>query len=97
MTSNDHTVQAGRLLYDGTSDQINQIKHEVTLESIGPVTVSTVELPIHWGGGFETCLFWADDSMVVEKYNDIPDAANGHRKWINPEVIAQAIAESGIR
>lgn len=93
----NHTVPEGATTYDGTPYNINQIKHEITLESIGPVTVSTVELNPDWGGGFETCLFWLDNSMVVEKYNDIPDAANGHRKWIAPEVIAQAIAESGIQ
>ena len=69
-----------------------QQRNTINLESIGQVVVSTVELHHTWGNGFETCLFWTGNSMVVDNYSDEYDAKVGHIRWTRPENVARAIA-----
>ena len=67
----------------------------VTLESVGSVLVSTVELP---DLTYETCLFWwkAEDthSEVVAWYWKQPEAKSGHQEWLEPSKIARAVVEA---
>lgn len=74
-------------------------KTRVTLESVGPVDVSTVELPNGW---FETCLFWGRaprTSEVVDRYASRGSAIDAHAEWCEPATLARAlqriIAEQG--
>ena len=74
---------------------------EITLESIGPVEVSTVLLQpelIDW----ETCLFWGQstyggrESLVVGRITPpwlFTDMEQWHDDWCKPALIAKEIAE----
>jgi hypothetical protein len=67
------------------------LKTTVTLETIGKVDVSTIDLS-HTGiwTGYETCLFWRElDSDVVETYGSWEQAQAGHARWTDPAVLAE--------
>lgn len=66
----------------------------VTLESIGEVLVSTVQLP---NGAWETALFWPvgapkERSLVVGRYANRMQAIGGHVKNGHQEAVARAVA-----
>lgn len=74
------------------------LKTTVTLETIGPVDVSTIDLS-HTGiwTGYETCLFWGGNpgnSEVVETYGSWEQARDGHAKWTDPAVLAQWVIDN---
>lgn len=75
------------------------LKSKVTLEGIGSVEVSTVDLYSHgvrFVSGYETCLFWGRDSAVVETYSNWEEAQEGHAKWSAAEKIAQAMVAHAV-
>jgi hypothetical protein len=66
----------------------------VTLESIGEVLVSTVQLPT---GAWETALFWpvgasVERSLVVGRYANRMQAIHGHVRHGTSEAVARAVA-----
>jgi hypothetical protein len=69
--------------------QITVRKHDVKLEGIGVVEISTSDLDYlaHDAFGYrpETCLFWERrgrrESVVVERYGSWPEAIQGHVAW----------------
>lgn len=65
----------------------------VTLETVGRVKISTVQLPggIH-GDGYETCLFWRDESRVKATHWNVTEATRSHGYWTRPEVVASVVA-----
>lgn len=70
------------------------LKSKITLEGIGPVEVSTVDLSSH--GilrlvGYETCLFWGAESQVVQSYPTWDAAVQGHSTWDCAETLARAL------
>lgn len=75
------------------------LKTTVTLESVGNVDVSTIDLATHgWPGvtGIETCLFWQypdgmDGSEVIATYTDWTEAVEAHDALTNPTVLAKVI------
>lgn len=70
------------------------LQSTVTLEGIGPVAVSTIDLATHglpWLVGIETCLFWGGQSRVVESYSTWARGVRGHVKWKKPETVARAL------
>ena len=81
-----------------SEDMRDHIVHDVLLESIGVVKVSTVQISSS-RNIYETCLFWNSSqpgeaerySEVVERYADKLSAVEGHRKWIRQEAVARAI------
>ena len=66
------------------------LKTTVTLETIGDVDVSTIDLgQMGFGRGCETCLFWRSrDSEVVDRYWSWGEAQAGHERWTDPAVLA---------
>lgn len=73
---------------------MNHIRETVTLETIGNVDVSTVNLTAttpFWTGS-ETCLFFKGESEVVETYSTWRQAVAGHVKWATPSTLAQWFA-----
>lgn len=87
---------------------MRQLIGHVTLESIGLVQVSTVDLATNphmpaWCGGYETCLFWGPEiepgyqreSDVVQTYPTWQDAEQGHQYWLRPENVARQIHQHG--
>lgn len=59
---------------------------------LGALQVSTIHLAARWGGGYETCLFFADNgNEVVDSYGNEADARAGHAAWSNPGVALHAI------
>ena len=73
---------------------MQHLVNKITIEGIGAVTVSTVNLAHTtptWAG-FETCLFWGRESEVVESYGTWTKATRGHHGvWSNPVQVAAAI------
>lgn len=73
------------------------LKTTITLESIGNVDVSTIDLSIHGFGarGIETCLFWnshaGEESEVVATYSSWDEAVEAHNALTNPTVLARTI------
>ncbi len=62
------------------------------------VHVSTVDLSLSGftsSKGFETCLFWKDESEVVEWYATSEQAAAGHAAWKREAVLFYTL--EGIR
>lgn len=87
---------------------VRQLIGHVTLESIGLVQVSTVDLSTNphmpaGFGGYETCLFWGPEiepgyqreSDVVQTYPTWQAAEQGHQYWLRPENVARAIHQYG--
>jgi len=65
----------------------------LTIESVGEVTVSTVDLGVNLSfSGYETCLFWRRESEVVETYRTWKEAVERHDYWLQPENAARGIA-----
>jgi hypothetical protein len=64
----------------------------VTLDSVGQVKISTVQLPggIH-GSGYETCLFWRDGSRVKATHYNGTEATRSHQYWSRPEVVESVV------
>jgi len=84
----------------GHLETSGHLKTTVTLESIGNVDVSTIDLSIHgWPGvsGIETCLFWKSrgcdcgESEVVATYSSWDEAVEAHYALTNPTVLARTI------
>lgn len=70
------------------------LKSKVTLEGIGKVEVSTVDLSSHGIlriTGYETCLFWGAESRVVQSYPTWDAALQGHAEWSCEEKVARAL------
>jgi len=66
----------------------------VTVESVGPVDISTIDLSQHGRPGLvglETCLFWGRESAVVESYATWDEAVQGHAEWNSAEKVARAL------
>jgi hypothetical protein len=67
----------------------------LTVESIGPVDISTIDLSCHgvrFLTGCETCLFWGRcESVVVEGYATWDEAVQGHAEWNSAEKVAHAL------
>lgn len=75
---------------------MRHLKSTVTLESIGKVDVSTIDLS-HTGiwSGFETCLFFGEggrNSEVVETYGTWESAVKGHASWVEAARLARRLA-----
>jgi hypothetical protein len=71
---------------------MSHLKTTVTLETIGKVDVSTIDLSVNtpFWTGYETCLFWRTrDSEVVETYGSWEEAQAGHARWTDPAVLAE--------
>jgi hypothetical protein len=64
---------------------------QVSLNTIGNITISTVLLPKMFVGEtdrWETCLFYEDDSessRVLSRYNSKQDAIEWHNKFVKHE------------
>lgn len=75
------------------------LKTTVTLEAVGKVDVSTIDLSTHgWPGatGIETCIFWThrdgtEASEVVATYPNWTEAVKAHDEYTNPAVLAKVI------
>ena len=67
----------------------------VTVESIGDVDISTIDLSCHgvrFLTGCETCLFWGrGESEVVQSYATWDQAVQGHAEWQSAEKVARAL------
>ena len=87
---------------------MRQLIGHVTLESIGTVRVSTVDLATNphmpaGYGGYETCLFRIPAGIlaqflapnVVQTYPTWQAAEQGHQYWLQPENVARAIHQYG--
>lgn len=87
---------------------VKQLIGHVTIESIGTVEISTVDLSdiqymqphYNW---CETCLFWGQEmqpgvraeSDVVQTYPTWQAAEQGHQYWLVPENVARQIHQGG--
>jgi hypothetical protein len=64
---------------------------QISLNTIGNITISTVLLPKMFVGEtdqWETCLFYEDDSessRVLSRYNSKQDAIEWHNKFVKHE------------
>lgn len=70
------------------------LKSTVSVESIGKVDISTIDLSQHgvrFLTGCETCLFWGRESEVVQCYGTWDEAVAGHAEWESAEKVARAI------
>ena len=70
------------------------LESTVSIESIGKVDISTIDLSQHGRRGlvgFETCLFWGGNSDVVESYATWDEAVQGHAEWNCAEKVARAL------
>lgn len=73
------------------------LRDTATLESVGIVGVSTIDLStVGYGPGYETCLFHQRNgeaiwSEVTEWYACERDARQGHARWCEPENVAKLI------
>lgn len=73
---------------------MQHLVNKLTVEGIGEVTVSTVNLShtTPFWAGFETCLFWGRESEVVQSYSTWTKATRAHLGvWSNPVRVAEAI------
>lgn len=73
---------------------MNHLTTAVKVPGVGTVDVSTIDLSINgFPGltGFETCLFWGQESEVVATYPNWAEAAEAHEAWTNPSVLASVI------
>jgi hypothetical protein len=70
------------------------LESTVSIESIGPVDISTIDLSQHGVRsvrGIETCLFWGRESEVVASYPTWAAAVQGHAEWNSAEKVARAL------
>jgi hypothetical protein len=70
------------------------LESTVTVESVGPVDISTIDLSQHGRPGLvglETCLFWGRESVVVASYPTWDAAVQGHSEWNSAEKVARAL------
>jgi hypothetical protein len=44
------------------------------------------------GVGFETCLFWNQESEVTARYETAAEAIKGHGAFLSPAVIAYVVS-----
>lgn len=72
--------------------QMTQFKDEIKLGDL-TVTVSTIDLAhTGMGVGFETCLFWNQESEVTARYETAAEAIKGHGAFLSPAVIAYVVS-----
>jgi hypothetical protein len=70
------------------------LESTVTVESVGQVDISTIDLSQHgvrFLTGCETCLFWGRESETVESYPTWDAALRGHAEWQSAEKVAHAL------
>ena len=65
---------------------MTQFKDSVQVGDL-TVEVSTVDLSFTVGAGWETCLFWDDNSEVVGRYEKAAEAIQAHGAFLNPDVL----------
>jgi len=76
------------------SGDSRHLKATVTVETVGKVGISTIDLSTHgvrFLNGYETCLFWGRESAVVQSYGTWDEAVAGHAEWQSAEKVARAI------
>lgn len=70
---------------------MTQLKNDIYLGAGLEVHVSTVDLAHMGSQGWETCLFWDDESEVVAHYGNAGNAIRGHKSFCNLDVIRYVI------